>query len=899
MSLKTSIVLRLQNIRKKFQLSWQEGLSLVLFWPVAAIIIGTLGWVALLNTLEREREQVENAWLQQAAVLARAYADQLSRTLNATDRLVLYVRQEWQSNRGLRLEDRALAGLFPSASTFFIGITDKEGNLVTSSIPGEEKINVADRPYFAVQRDSPTDFLYFGTPPSARVVNSNVIQFSRKLRDAQGNFAGIVMAAVSPSHLTDSYDDSALGNNGYLGIIGRGNDIRVSRTGKTIRAPAFPLLFTIPTFDSLSGYMLMRGDRWFTDGRSRFVGWQAVSGYPVIALTGLDAQDKLTPLLQRQATSRRLAFGATAALALFTVVATMLSLRLATRKRQLRVMQATYRKATEESSEGFYIARPFSSPQRATTDYRIVDCNQYGAELFGLRRTDLIGSRISSLELGAASELLLARLHEAMTKGVHETEIRVPADVAIRPRWLHFKAVRSEGNIAVTLRDISHVKEHLQELERRSNEDDLTGLPNRHWARNYLPHAIERATQDNMMLAVLYVDLDGFKNVNDTMGHAAGDELLQNAARRLKLAVRPHDHVVRLGGDEFMLILEHVASAEEIAPVANRVLQAFRQSFRLTQGVHSVGTSIGIGIFPNDGADADTLLRHADIAMYAVKTAGKANYRFFDPTMYEALRLRLQRESELRQAIETDQFVMHYQPRIDLATDTTSSMESLVRWNHPVHGLTGPNEFIPLAEETGLILGLGALIIDKVIAQLAAWSEADGKMVPVSINVSPRQFRESDVTGLFSAALARHRINAALVEIEVTESSMMGNSEEVTKALSDLQKMGIKLLVDDFGTGYSSLSQLQQLDFDVLKVDRAFTSKIDCSDEGNVFFKAIVTMAHALGMRVVAEGVENEEQVRILKFLHCDELQGFFISNPLPATDTQPILPRQFSPQPS
>jgi predicted signal transduction protein with EAL and GGDEF domain len=380
------------------------------------------------------------------------------------------------------------------------------------------------------------------------------------------------------------------------------------------------------------------------------------------------------------------------------------------------------------------------------------------------------------------------------------------------------------------------------------------------------------------------------------MGHAAGDELLRNAARRLKVAVRPHDNVVRLGGDEFVVIIENIHHESDAAHVAQRILHAFQECFRLSGGVHSVGTSIGISLYPNDAKDADALLQNADIAMYSVKTSGKRHYRFYSPKFYAGLRARLKKEAELRHAIENDQFVMYYQPRVDIATGATSSIEALVRWAHPVHGLVEPAEFIALAEETGLILELGELVIDKVCVQIARWARVGEPMVPVSINVSSRQFNETDIARILSAALARHRIEAKLVEIELTESTMMEKTKDVAPVLNAIHDMGIKLLVDDFGTGYSSLSQLQEHDFDVLKVDRAFTAQLGKTDKGSVFFTAIITMAHALGMRVVAEGVENQRQLDILKSLQCDEIQGFYVSRPAQATQTQRGLFQQLAP---
>jgi diguanylate cyclase (GGDEF)-like protein len=442
------------------------------------------------------------------------------------------------------------------------------------------------------------------------------------------------------------------------------------------------------------------------------------------------------------------------------------------------------------------------------------------------------------------------------------------------------------------LRDISEAKEHLSELKRRSDEDVLTGLPNRHWIQTYLPKAIAQAKEANTLLALLFIDLDGFKKVNDTAGHAAGDEVLQHAAARLLEAIRPQDEVVRFGGDEFVVILENIEHRIDAAHVAERVHHAFEQPFRLSQGVHAVGTSIGIALFPTDGQDASALLERADIAMYSVKTNGKRSYQFYEAKFYNALRERLAKETEIREAIARDEFVMYYQPRVDVATGAIVSLEALIRWEHPSKGLLEPADFIQLAEETGLIIEIGGLVINKVCAQLAHWARQQTEIVPVSVNVSPRQINNADVVDILSAALARHAVPAHLIELEITESSMVAEGSEILRMLSILQGEGIKILVDDFGTGYSSLSQLHRLNFDVLKVDQTFTAEIENSEEARVFFTAIVTMAHALHMRVVAEGVETLGQITILEKLQCDEIQGFYISKPLPPGDTQPILPK-------
>jgi EAL domain-containing protein (putative c-di-GMP-specific phosphodiesterase class I) len=315
----------------------------------------------------------------------------------------------------------------------------------------------------------------------------------------------------------------------------------------------------------------------------------------------------------------------------------------------------------------------------------------------------------------------------------------------------------------------------------------------------------------------------------------------------------------------------------------------------LRHTTHVLSASIGISMFPEHGEDAQTLLKNADIAMYSVKSEGKGSFRFFELRLFEAIRSRLETEMELRRALDQQQFVVHYQPRVDLVAGTASSMEALVRWECPGKELIGPDRFIPLAEETGLIVRLGEQVLDSVCRQLARWARDGEALVPVSVNVSPRQFSQSDILALFRTASARHGIDPSLLEIEVTESSMMQEGIGELTVFRQLRELGIKLCIDDFGTGYSSLSQLQKLRFDVLKIDRAFVLRIEHA-EGNTLIASMIAMAHALGMRVVAEGVENQRQMQLLKTLGCDEGQGYFFSRPVPAGAAPPLGTRAFEP---
>lgn len=862
-----------------------------LLWPAAVLLLAAIGWVVLLVNLDNQKRVHEETALREAAILSRAYANHLNQSLAAIDQITLYIKYAWEFSNGMfRLEGIDTASSLLSNSGFYVAIIDRDGEVITSISPLERRANARNEPFFLAQKNAAQDHFHIGKVRNGIFTNRTVVQFSRMLVDGTGQFDGIVLVSVVPDYFIAGYDEITLGKNGLLAILGTDGSIRVTRVGKTVFKPSAQAVVAAPPLEGLSGTAFLAGDSWFSDMRNRYAGWQVTNGYGMMVIAGLDQEAVLEPYLLHRAASLRNATWASIAVAALVLTAMLLSLRLARKQGELDGLRATYRMATEGGSEGFYIARPLRASDSRIIDFEVIDCNHRGAELVNLRREELVGKRVSHLCRSDAAQAVIQSLGAAFESGVHEAEKELPSDSLIRARWVHVRIVRSGEDLAVTLRDISDVKAHVVELEKRGNEDALTGLPNRHWVKDFLPQAVKRTEEQGRRLAVLFIDLDGFKAVNDTMGHEAGDELLRNAGRRLKVAVRPHDHVVRIGGDEFVVILEDIADKAAVSHVAERILAAFKETFRLSQGVHSIGTSIGVSIFPDDAANADTLLKHADVAMYSVKTSGKQSYRFFDQRYYESVRIRHEREAELRHAIEHNQFVVYYQPRIDMSTGTMSSMEALVRWAHPTRGIIEPVEFIPMAEETGLILPLGEWVIDRVCAQLAYWSRHGRNVLPVSINVSPRQFHETKLPDVLSRLMARHKVDPKLVEIELTESSMMDVTEKIFETLDTIQSMGIKLLVDDFGTGYSSLSKLQELDFDVLKVDKAFTARLQKTTEGQALFTAIITMAHSLGMRVVAEGVESVEQVETLKSLRCDEVQGFYISRPLPPAETQPVF---------
>ena len=433
--------------------------------------------------------------------------------------------------------------------------------------------------------------------------------------------------------------------------------------------------------------------------------------------------------------------------------------------------------------------------------------------------------------------------------------------------------------------------------------DALTGLPNREQLRNRLNSALAAAKQQQRMLAVLYLDLDNFKRVNDTLGHAVGDELLCLVAARLRRSLRLDDtvdelpiarssHIARLGGDEFIVILPNIRSADDAAAVAARLISELQEPMRLAQHTLVVTPSIGVSMFPGDGVEADTLLRNADLAMYFAKRKGPGMSAFFDASMNDAALHRFTLEAKLRGALERGEFTLHYQPQFDVRTGGVSGMEALLRWTNDELGVVPPVEFIPVAEETGLILGIGEWVLRNACLQAKSWVDEGLPVARMAVNVSGQQFVLKDFPQTVAAIIKETGIEASMLELEITESVVMKDEAWAEQALAQLKEQGVMLAIDDFGTGYSSFGRLRHFAVDRLKIDRSFmTSLIDCSDD-RAIAAAIIAMSRSLRINVTAEGVESFPQLLFLQEHECQEAQGFLFSRALPAADAHKLLVR-------
>jgi diguanylate cyclase (GGDEF)-like protein/PAS domain S-box-containing protein len=460
-------------------------------------------------------------------------------------------------------------------------------------------------------------------------------------------------------------------------------------------------------------------------------------------------------------------------------------------------------------------------------------------------------------------------------------------DGSLYPTWMSVSVVRdAEGRIAhyvASCTDITDRKLAEAQISQLAYQDTLTGLINRFSLKSQLEQALHRAHRERRVLAVVFLDLDRFKTINDTLGHAMGDRLLVEVARRLRDHVRDSDIVARLGGDEFVVVLTEVEDATAVARVADKLLQALAQPYRIgDKDLHSAA-SLGLALYPNDGEDGEALMKNADTAMYHAKSLGRNNVQFFTAEMNETALKRLTLDHDLRVAVETRQFELHYQPQLDGRNGRIVGVEALVRWHHPTDGLIFPTEFIPVAEETGLILPLGEWVLDEACRQLRAWRDEGIRDITVAVNLSAHQLHSPVLLAHVAQALEKYGLAGTDLELEITESVAMHDPAASISQLKALRDLGVRLSIDDFGTGYSSLSYLKLLPIHTLKLDQSFVRDIESDSNDVAICTATIALAHSLGLTVIAEGVENEAQRRLLASHHCDVMQGFLFSEPLPA----------------
>jgi diguanylate cyclase (GGDEF)-like protein/PAS domain S-box-containing protein len=533
----------------------------------------------------------------------------------------------------------------------------------------------------------------------------------------------------------------------------------------------------------------------------------------------------------------------------------------------------------ERASDGFLICDAAG---------KVLSCNPAAAQLLGDETVAIEGHHVSELFEQGSGERFSLRTGGAMTRGRGGPS---------RPVDLHLTEYEGSAgaHVLVRMRDASERADTQERLNQLANYDSLTGLPNRSLFRDRLAQAMARAKRRGKPMALMFLDLDRFKQVNDELGHEAGDRLLQHVGKTLTECLRGVDSVTRdggmphtlsrLGGDEFTLIIENINGAEDAAHVASRVLEALGEPFQVGEEELVVTASIGISMYPIDDVDLDTLIRHTDMAMYRSKSHGRATYSFFSEDLSAAVTARVSLEGALRRAIERNEFVLHFQPKSDLRSGKITGIEALLRWHRPGHGLIPPDRFVSVLEDTGLILPVGAWVIRAACEQLAAWDRLGLPPLRLAVNLSARQFRHLYLASMIEDSLRQNGIEPQRLEIELTESLLMEDNDATRSMLESFRRLGVRMAIDDFGTGHSSLSYIRRFAIDTLKIDRSFVQSLPENDEDTAICSAVIALGRNMKMCVVAEGVETAEQAQVLRELGCDEVQGYWISRPMPGAD--------------
>jgi diguanylate cyclase (GGDEF)-like protein len=833
-------------------------------------------WVSIGTVLNHEYRSAETAAVQTTGNLARAFEESTRRTIGQIDQILLSARA-FRLAQGARFDfnEWARTQTLPDTMTAAIGMADSTGHVFADTLPIPAGVSIADRPHFRAQLDPTHDDLFISQPVHGRVSGEDTIQFTRKLLGPTGEFAGVTVFSLGCTELSRFYQTLDLGN-GFVSllladgtVLARGPlvpdliGVKISETGK---------LSSLLTNES--GAVRFHSKRTDSDQIASF---RHLQDYPLIVMVGLDAG---TVFRQYLSLRRRAVVSGVAA----TLAISLIGLLWLQQKRRSIESRRALTITLETISQGILMVDGRGN---------VPVINPRALELLGVsegpsnaaRRDAAVraaGLAESDAATGMSPDPFDAGSSTAQPR--QDTRFETTCDdgriMEVRTHAL------ADGGFVHTYTDVTEQRLADARVRYLAHHDTLTGMANRVQMRQRIPEFLDSNAGPQLLTAFMMIDLDGFKGVNDTLGHDVGDELLVEVAHRLQGLVRDVDFVARLGGDEFVLLLPGLREPEAAMPLAQRVLQRLAEPAQVGDHRLRIGASIGVAFYPKDAQDGDALFKYADIALYAAKTAGRGTVRCFDVHMTHTVNEHRLLESGLRRALENGDLEVHFQPMFAGDSLALAGFEALARWKHPGRGYVSPEIFIRIAEDCGLINRLGRWVIEEACTAAAAWQP----QCRIAVNVSPMQLRDGRLQDDIAAILQRTGLPARLLEIEVTENVMADNNQTVLGTLHALKAMGIHIALDDFGTGYSSLSYLRRFSFDKIKIDKSFVQGQSTDQGVRVILEAILGMCHNLGLAVVGEGVETQQQLAMLRLNRCTELQGYLLGKPMPSGAVEAFL---------
>ncbi|OCK56857.1 EAL domain-containing protein [Bradyrhizobium sp. LMTR 3] len=763
-----------------------------------------------------------------------------------------------------------------------INIFDAEGNLINASAAWPPPpVNSADRAFFRTFKSGPQSPEMLVEPVYSRITGAWTTVIARKITGPKGELLGVIGRGIEPVHFEKFFATVALGPGASIAMHHSDGTLLAryphvaELVGKNFRTgpAAQRQVFELPRSTSRLTSPI--------DGEDRLIASRALTNFPLLIVASITTSAALADLREQIGILIAVTgFSVLAIAALLFLVVRKLSYQHRASKQRLTLEKQRLDTAVNNMTQGLLL---FDAKRQ------LIICNRRYLEMYGLS-ADVVKPGCSF------REVISHRKETGSFVGDidHYVEM-VLRDIARRnvmvistPDGRSIQVVNepvADGGWLATHEDITERRRAEERITHLAHYDALTDLPNRTLFHERLKRELSYVAP-NRPLAVLYIDIDEFKSVNDSLGHMIGDELLKSVAASLAACTRRSDFVARLGGDEFAIVQTGIDDIDDVMKLVSRIFGAIRSPYQCLGHQVTTDASIGIALAPQDGSDIDQILKNADLAMYAAKAAGRRTYRFFEPDMEAEVRARRSLEMDLRQALVDGGFEVYYQPCLSLQTNAITGCEALVRWRHPQRGMISPAEFVPLAEDTGLINQLGEWVLTTACKEAATWPGD----IRLAVNVSPIQFRSGTLPLKVMAALAASGLAASRLELEITEAVLIRDDEAALAVLHDLRAIGVRIALDDFGTGYSSLSYLQRFPFDKIKIDRCFITDIAGPEGSSCIVEAVVNIAAERHMTTTAEGVETEQQRDLLRELGCSEMQGYLFSAPKPAAEIRPML---------